>query len=267
MKKLLKKFTIACMTALTVFTITACGKGQTDTSVSDIVARGTFRVAIPEYDTSLLYYDAEAGAFRGTEAEIIDVISVSLGVPVEYVEVPRGELLLAVANGNADMAIGYIDQNSSSLQNYGKTISYGGENLYVVSPKGVYVGSLTVFKDNKVGVSNLIDSNAYGSVYNCGAAEVLIYDNSQSVISALVNDEIEGYICYQSEAEYLISSGEFQVQSCADLDREEFVIATLASNTELISGSNNLIKMYLEGQKTASWMPDPEVAEQAAPQQ
>ena len=53
-----------------------------------------------------------------------------------------------------------------------------------------------------------------------------------------------------------------------DLEREEFVIGTLASNTELISGSNNLIQMYLEGKKAASWMPQPEVAEeQAAPAQ
>ncbi|MBR6344110.1 MAG: transporter substrate-binding domain-containing protein [Lachnospiraceae bacterium] len=268
MKSLIKKITIACMTVLTAFIVAGCGNAQTDTSVTDIIARGSFRVAIPDYDTSLLYYDTEAGAFRGTEAEIIDVIASSLGVPVQYVEVPKAELMLAVANGNADVAIGYIDQNSSSLQNYGKTLSYGGENLYVVSPRGVYVGSLTVFKDNKVGVSNLIDQNAYGPVYNCGAAEVLIYDNSQSVIAALSNDEIEGYVCYQSEAQYLISTGDFQVQSCVDLEREEFVIGTLASNTELISGSNNLIKMYLEGKKAASWMPQPEVAEeQAAPAQ
>lgn len=258
MKKSFIKLSLLFILILTMGMMAGCGAAAQDTSVGEIQSRGVFRVAIPDYDTSLLYYDTEAGAFRGTEAEVVDIIATSLGVPVEYVEVPKSDLLLAVSNQQADMAIGYIDKNSTAASSYGLTISYGGENLYVISPKGVYVGSLTVFKDNKVGVSNLIDASAYSPIYNCGAAEVLMYDNSQSVISALQNDDIKGYVCYQSEAKFLLSSGEFQVQSCVDLEREEFVMATFADRTELLAGCNNLIKGYLEGTKRASWVPAPE---------
>lgn len=250
-----KKICIVSTIILTIcLTLAGCGKKNVDTSVEDIRARGEFRVAIPNYNTSLLYYDNEENAYRGVEAEVIDIIAGSLGVPVKYVSVSRGELLNQVVTGNADMAIGYIDENSSSIATLAKTISYGNENLYVVTPRGCYAGGLSVFKGSPVGVSAMIDDNAYGDVYYSEVSEVLTYNDTNAVVDAFRSNLIKGYICYKSEALYLTSTGEFQVQSCSDLLPESFVMVALPEHPALIAGSDSLIKAYLEGEYKASWV-------------
>lgn len=248
-----KAIKICAITLSIAACISGCGDKQEDTSVSDIQARGVMKVAVPDHDTSLLYYDNEALAYRGAEAELIDILSQSMGVPAEYVVVSDDQLINSLAVGGADIAIGYIDEQSAELSDYAKTISYGGEDLFVVSPRGMYVGSLTVLKDSTVGVSSRIDSHAYNEVYYSGAANVVVYSDSQSVLSAFQNDDIEGYICYRSEAEFLVESGELQVQSCRDLQRENFVIAMLPGKNLLLSGCNSLIEAYLSGDAVACW--------------
>lgn len=254
MKSVLKKIVLTVITAsLAALTLIACGQ-PADTSITDIRNANVLKVGIPNYDTDLLYYDNESSSFRGVEAEIADVFSQGIQVPVQYVELSKDEMLNSLNAGAIDVAIGYIDINSSAIANYGKTISYGGEDLYLVTPRGIYAGSLKVFQSKSVGVSDLIDKAAYEAVYSNGVVNVFTYDNSQNVVSALRNQDIAGYICYKSEAQYLASSGEFQVQSCNDLKREEFTVVMLPNRTELINGCNSLIGEYLEGVTTPTWI-------------
>lgn len=251
-KRLIVSLAAMCMLVATM--MVGCGKKQEDNSVDAIQSRGTLRVAILNYDTSLMYFDSEANAYRGLEAEVVDVIANALGVEVEYIPTTKEQLYNSVNVGSADIAIGYIDTNSSNISTVSKTISYGGEDLYVVSPRGIYAGNLNVFEKKAVGVSGLIDANAYGNLYTSGIDDVLLYNGTQSVIDSLRNNSIAGYVCYRSEGSAIAETGEFQIQSCYDLEREEFVIISSKSNGNLITGCNNHIKAYLKGEELPRWI-------------
>lgn len=251
-KKLIVRLIALC--TLTVIMAVGCGKKQTDSSVEDVKGRGVLRVAILNYDTSLMYFDSEANAYRGLEAEVIDVIASALGVEVEYVPTAKDQMFNAVNVGNADIAIGYIDENNTNISTVAKTMSYGGEDLYIVSPRGVYASNLNVFDKKVVGVSTLIDANAYGNLYTSGVEDVLKYNGTQSVIADLKSNKIAGYICYRSEGSAIAESGEFQIQSCKELEREAFVIISSKSSGNLIVGCNNHIEAYLTGEELPTWV-------------
>lgn len=256
MKVLSKKIvSLSLLMIILVSMLAGCGmQKQVDTSVSDVQSRGVLRVAVPDYDTSLLYYNSSVQAYRGLEAEVIDVIAQGLGVSVEYIPCTREQMYNSISLGSADLAIGYIDENSSNASSYARTISYGGENLYIVSPRGVYAGNLNVFEKKVVGVSSLIDSAAYGALYVSGVENVMIYNSTASISEALLNNSIAGYLCYRSEGEVLTSSGDFQIQSSKELSREYFVAIALPTYYGLINSCNDSINGYLEGEILPTWI-------------
>lgn len=254
MKSFIKKAVVTFLcTLMTGLFVTGCGQ-PADTSITDIRTAGILKVGIPNYDTDLLHFDTEANGFRGVEAEVIDVLSQGIKVPVEYVELDKAEMLNALNTGVIDIAIGYIDINSAAINTYGKSVAYGGEDLYVVTPRGVYAGSLRVFQDKTIGVSDLIDNAGYENVYSNGVVNVITFSDSQGVMQALNNNDIAGYICYKSEAVFLEQSGEYQIQSCIELPKEMFTIVMLPNRTELIGGCNALLDEYLNGETTPTWV-------------
>lgn len=266
MKTFIKKFlTLSACAVTSIFVLSGCGKEVQDTSVDDIRARGSFKVGILNYDTDLMYYDADIDAFRGTDAEVVDILSQSLGVPVEYTEMSsKDEMINAVKTGTIDIAIGNLNSSSQDIADLGKTLSYGNGNIYIVSPRGVYIGDLSVLKNQKVGVSQRLDKAAYENVYYSGATDVRIYSNSQSVYDALNDKTIAGYVCYKSEAQYLASDGSLQVQSCKKLPEENYVIVALPEKTRLIAGCNGLIESYLSGEAKTTWQIQEEEATASA---
>ena len=230
-----------------------CGKPK-DQSVENIRSRGVLNVAIPNYDTSMLYYDEEAGAYRGEEAEIIDIIGSAIGVPVQYIPVDKAVLEQQVVLGTADIAIGRINQDSAAITDLGKTLSYGGEDLYVVTPRGVYCGDLSIFDNQTVGVSNMIYDSAYSALYYQNEIVINKYSSSDSVISDLSAGNIMGYVCYRAEAEYILSQGDFQIQNAPGITAESYVMVTAPESYALISGCNNRISAYLENSVSANWI-------------
>lgn len=256
MKVLSKKIvSLSLLMVMLISMLSGCGlQGQADTSVADVQARGVLKVAIPDYDTSLLYYNDNVQAYRGLEAEVIDVIAQGLGVSVEYIPCTKEQMYNSISLGSADLAIGYIDENSSNASGFARTMSYGGENLYIVSPRGVYAGNLNVFDGKVVGVSSLIDSAAYGPLYVSGVENVMIYNSTASISEALQNNSIAGYLCYRSEGEVLTSSGDFQIQSSKELSREYFVIIALPTYYGLVNSCNDSINGYLEGEILPTWI-------------
>lgn len=242
------------MCILTMGLITGCGNKQKDNSVETVISQGTLKVAIPNYDTAFLYFDKNINQYRGIEAEVATVIAQDLGVSVEYLPVSKDSLTNEVKLGNADIAIGHIDTYNSDISSVLSSISYGGEDLYVISPRGIYVGNLDVFDKKPVGVSAVIDQSAYSGLYTSGAANVVSYSDTMSVVDALRNNSIAGYVCYRAEGAAIAESGEFQIQSCKDLPRESFVIISSQICGKLIEECNKCIEAYLNGEMIPEWV-------------
>lgn len=226
--------------------LVGCG-GPKDTSVSDIQTRGTLRVAVPDSESVLLYQNEE-GEYEGMESEIVDIIASALGTDVEYIKVSNATLSKSLEMGEADIAIGSLVYDQSYYTELQPSIVYGGDYVYVISEKGVYVGSLSVFEGQTVGVSSMIPSISKIKIYGIENAELIDYNNTNSVRNALDNGEIAGYFCYQKEAEELIADGHYQVQNAVNMDREEYVVLTPAGSGALRNGIDVILSQYLAGE-------------------
>ena len=249
-KKMMMLGMSICMTA---GMICGCGQQQ-DTSVVDIQSRGVFRVAIPTYDTNMLYYDETVQDYRGTEAEVIDIITQSLGTDVEFIPVADEEMITAIDTGNCDMAIGRIASDDARIAGYGVTTSYDTACLYWVTPRGIYAGDISVFKGQDVGVSSEISSSSYVDLNYVDDIAIYEYEDTESAELSLGNGEIEGYLCYKDEAEYMVSKNtDLQIQNASGLPRESYVMVTKPEYAALIDGCNNLIREYVEGNLETSW--------------
>lgn len=251
--KLVKKSVGLLLSVVLAIGLTACGE-EPDYSVVNIQQAGVLRVAVPDYETSMFYYDAEAEDYRGTEAEVIDIIATAIGVPVEYTKFPKESLATAVLSGSADLAIGQIHADDMETQGVATSITYGSEKLYVVTPRGILAGDLKVFEDQGVGVSSRLTQKSFEKLIYVPGVTLSTFNNSDTVIGALSYGNIRGYVCYESEANYIVENGDFQIQSTPGLLDEQFVIIMDPSKTNLIIGTNSKIKAFLNGEVTASWI-------------
>lgn len=220
-----------------------CGSKK-DTSVSDIQKRGVLRVAVPDKDSAFLYRDAD-GNYIGTEKEIVDTIAGALGVGVQYITEKPDVFTDKLDTGEADMAIGSIVFDSTRHGRDLSSVVYGGDYLYVVTERGIYVGNLDVFEKKSVGISNAVPGVTRSPIYSVSDVEVIDYNNLNSAKTALDNMEIAAYFCYRQEAEQLIANGRYQVQNISEIGREDYVILTPGSSVELMNGINVLVEQYL----------------------
>ena len=252
MKILKKTFSLIAVLAM-LLSLTACGE-EPDASVNNIRARGVLKVAIPNTESSMFYYDEEAQDFRGLEAEMIDVLAAAIGVEKEYVPVDAELLYSQVLTGVCDVAIGMKTAAEITQNSLAASTSYGSEKLYIVTPRGVYAGDKNVFSGKGLGVSSRLASDGYSDYLYILNVNMMKYNNSDNVIGALNTGAITGYLCFKSEAEYILSQGDYQLQVAPGLTGEQFAIAILPTSTNLISGTNFTVNEFLTGAKCASWI-------------
>ena len=263
MKQKLKKLILVAGISMMAFGITGCG--EKDTSVSDIYARGVLRVAAPSSDTDYFYYDSEAEDFRGTEAEMIDIVSQAIGLPVEYNRMSKEEYGTGLSTGVVDLAIGSIGADDNEFFDYGKSMSYADKALFIVSPCGLYVGDISVFQNQSVGVDADINSSSYSQLLYVDGINPLSFETKENAAVALLSGDISGYVCFKEDAEYLVDTyEELQMQNGFDFSNEEYVIITMPSSFQLLSGVNSCVQNYMEGEAKTSWVKAAEEAEAAA---
>lgn len=228
--------------------LTGCGKSERNPA-EEIQERGVLRVAVPDTASTFLYQDDETGEYLGIEADIVTMLADMLTVDVEYIAAERNVFINKLSIGEADIAIGSIAEGSFVTAGYSSSVSYGGESIYMVTPRGMYAGDLTVFTDKTVGISSQANSGFSSIFYTVDGITVQSYDNINSVISDLENEKIDGYACYQLEAEELLSRGDYQVQDVPGAGRENFVILAANGSDALIEGIDVLILQYLTAQQ------------------
>lgn len=240
-----KKLLFGISIISTIAMLCGCGAPK-DTSIASIQQRGVIKVAVPATESNLLYFD-EDGNYAGMEDEIVDVIAEALNVSVEYLPGEDENFVSKINTGEADIAIGSIVYDSTLHSGNTYSTVYGGDYIYLVTQRGVYVGDLSVFKGKTLGAANSIPSISRSEIYAIEDATIVDYNNVNSVRAALDRGEIAGYFCYQREAEQLIADGQYQVINAAGIDREEYVILAPGNSNALMNGINVLVKQYLNG--------------------
>lgn len=251
--KLVKRLGCLLISAMFVATVTGCGE-EPDYSVANIQAAGLLKVAVPDTDSALFYYDEEAEDYRGTEAEVIDIIAQALGVITEFYPMSSDSMAAAVLSGSCDLAIGHLRATDFKETGVAISKSYGGEKLYMVTPRGVYAGRLDIFANKAVGVSAGLSQEAFNELVYVSGISLSTFNDSDTVVGALSYGNIQGYVCYESEALYILENGDFQMQSTPGLLEEAYSIIADPIKVNLIIGTNSKIDDYLNGTRKASWI-------------
>ena len=126
-----------------------CAK-KTAGDVERIQASGNFRVAI--VDTDSPYTSLEGETPVGIEPDLAEYIGEMLGVKVQYQVCGKKEALAAVADGEADVALGCLNRSGNLASDYLVSTSYGKGYFYVITKTGDYALTIGALENSPVGV-------------------------------------------------------------------------------------------------------------------
>lgn len=220
-----------------------CAK-KTSGQVERIQAEGRLRVAI--VDTGSWYTSMDGDTPVGLEPELARYIADALGVPVSYQVCSRDEALGAVSAGEADVAMGCINNSGTLSGEYQVSTSYGKGYFYAVTQTGDYALTIGAFENSSVGVAKDLDEATRASLYQVDGIRLEDYNSAAEGGRAVKDGKIRAYICYENQAGELLEDEELQVQNMVNLDPEEFVVVAAGEDPALISGINILIQQFLE---------------------
>lgn len=211
--------------------------------VERIQASGNFRVAI--VDTDSPYTSLEGETPVGIEPDLAEYIGQMLGVEVKYQVCGKKEALAAVAAGEADVALGCINNSGSLAGNYLVSTSYGKGYFYVVTKAGDYALTIGALENSPLGVDRGLDEETRSSLYQAEGVRITDYDSPQAGAEAVKSGAIRAYVCYENQAKLFLEDDELQVQNVSNLAPEEFVVVTGKGNGTLASGMDTLIRQFL----------------------
>lgn len=234
------------MAVMSMAALTGCGNAKDD-SIQRIQQNQVIRVAVPDKDSSFLYYDYENEEYAGLDADVVNQIACALGVGVEYVQADSESYTNLIATGQADIAIGMINEMNNELQQFNKSVSYGSDFLYVVTPNDVYPWDLTMFANQEIGIAGNLDSDTSGNLFVIGEPIIYSYKRITDAANDLETGSIKAFFCYRDDAEAIMETGNFRIQNATDIPKENYVILSALSDVSLSNGINIVIGQYLNG--------------------
>lgn len=234
--------------AAAVLVMGVAGAGCSKKTVGDverIQASGSFRVAI--VDTDSPYTSMEGETPVGIEPELAEYIGQMLGVSVKYQVCGKKEALAAVADGEADVALGCMNHSGSLSEEFLVSTSYGKGYFYVVTRTGDYALTVGALENSTVGVDQGLDEATRSSLYQAEGIRIVDYDSPEAGAQAVKSGAVRAYVCYENQAKLFLDDEELQVQNVSNLPPEEFVVVTGKENGTLVNGINTLIQQFLDG--------------------
>ena len=223
-----------------------CAK-KTTGDVERIQASGNFRVAI--VDTDSPYTSLEGETPVGIEPDLAEYIGQMLGVQVQYQVCEKKEALAAVADGEADVALGCLNRSGNLAADYLVSTSYGKGYFYVVTKTGDYALTIGALENSPLGVDRGLDEDTRSSLYQAEGVRIADYDSPKAGAQAVKSGAIRAYVCYENQARLFLEDDELQVQNVSNLAPEEFVVVTGKENRTLASGMDTLIRQFLTEEK------------------
>ncbi len=249
---------------LIICIIFVSGCGQKDLSVSSIVQKGVLTVGVPDVDTNMFYLDKETNEYRGIEAEIVDIIAHGINLPVEYVRMDKDAFLTNLSTGSVDLIIGSLCGSDSIYSTYYSSKSYADSELYIVTPRGLGVGDLSIFMNKNIGISSKINSMSYSDLLYVSGIVPYSFESSDAALVSLGKNDISGYLCFKEDAEKMIdSNSNYQMQNAIGLSNEKYNIIMMPNGNQLLNGVNQCISDYLSGDKRPSWIVEAEEKEKS----
>ena len=110
-----------CWAVLMLLTVSTVFAGH----LEDIAARGTIRIGTTGDYIPMSYLNPQTGAYEGIDAELSQLIAVSLGVKIEYVPTSWPTLTADTLAGKFDIALCGISRNYARAKTMAMSDAYG----------------------------------------------------------------------------------------------------------------------------------------------
>ena len=228
--------------------LSGCTNDETaDTSLSDVIDKGTLSVGSDIPYEPMEYYDEDGETVIGLDVDVIEYIVDGMGVTLEIVDYDWADIFDAVKNGEVDVIISSITITSDRSEEMLFSTPYiECGQVILVKEDNADINSSSNLTGKKIGVQNGTTSMQEALKYT-DESLVFTYENyteydDQGIIFDLKNGTIDAII-----TDYLVGAGLIGTDDSLKIvgeriTEEYFGIATKKGNDALIGEINNIIK-------------------------
>lgn len=239
MKKFSKYLALAMAVVLCLSLLAGCTGGQKD-GAADVktVEKGKLimstNAAFPPYEMV-----DDSGKYIGIDVEVATAIAKKLGLELVVMDVEFDAALLAVQNGQSDIAMAGITVKPEREEVMDFTNFYAKGVQVVIVPEGSDI-TLDNLGDQLIGTQRGTTGYDYCSG-DYGEDHVVAYDNGATAVQALVNGQVDCVVIDNEPAKaFVAANAGLTILDTAYAD-EDYAIA-LAKGSELLDPINKALK-------------------------
>lgn len=234
------------LAAVIITLLCGCSAKEGGTLMSQISEEKLIKVAVSKDDYPYSYAKSETDEYDGIEVRVAKEIAESLGVDIELVPVERQNLLSAINDGSAHIALGRLPDTMVSEYDAALSVSYLSGNVYTVTKRGNVLSTVGALDGKAVICSNKLSSLTINAISDASDAEIYGNDGSVDITEGLKNDLFDAYICYDDEAVSYMRDEAVQAQVITNVERENYVIVMLKNNEKLMEKINKTLTSLMD---------------------
>lgn len=240
MKKL-KTYILLALAAALCLALTACGD-KTGSGNLKLVEAGKLimatNAAFPPYEMV-----DDSGNFTGIDVEVATEIAKKLGLELEIMDVDFDAALLAVQNGQSDIAMAGITVKPDRQEVMDFSNFYAKGVQVVIVPEGSDI-TLDNLGDQLIGTQRGTTGFDYCSG-DYGQDHVVAYDNGATAVQALINGQVDCVVIDNEPAKAFVEANAgLTILDTAYAD-EDYAIA-LAKGSELLEPVNKALQELID---------------------
>jgi polar amino acid transport system substrate-binding protein len=188
---------VAVLAALTAFTLIASSAATAQSPVLNrVVKSGKMRVGMSG-DQPPLNMKSKSGQMIGLEVDLAKGLGYALGVEVELVQKPFGQLLPALKKGQVDMVMSGVDITAERTKNSSFVGPYLLSGKSLVTASRALAGAETVDDINSADVSFVTLKNSTSATFvkkNIPKAKLVTVDDYETAVKMVIEGKASAMI-------------------------------------------------------------------------
>ena len=217
MKGIVRKITVAAVLLWILPGLSGCGDKD---RVDEIKAQGSLVAAMPEEGERSAWDQAYA---RELEQQVLEEMASDIGVTLRIERVKEQDLVPAVKQGRAHVAVGV--PVLPGRQDEGYSLAYGRRASYLAVADGTVLDSWGALADGIVGYSVNTGPAVLRQLNTLSGIELKEVETGDAV-SGLAKGDITAYVCGETEAREFMAAEGIQIQELPGLWPETYTFYT-----------------------------------------
>lgn len=182
-----------------------CGDNKQNAAPKEVPVKKELKVACVATYPPFVYKDTE-GKIVGFDVDLTRAVAKELGSDVVYVSMPFNEMVPALVENKADIAVAAVDMTQDRAEKVDfSNIYYSKENVYILARKED--NSIRNPEDLKDKIVAVEKGTLYVDTAKQYGAKVKEYDYHDQLITAVENHEADALILDKPVARYYLSHG------------------------------------------------------------